>query len=195
MKAAAFLVGDERKIAEEIRAWSATVLEVENPFFNNLPPCPYAKKAWQDERVGFKFKYEKGYQELYSCLSQWEDTLDVLLVVDRNYDADPERFHDYLDELNEAIANGFFIDKDFWLMGFHPDDEPNEYLDDESFTHVIDEPYAIIFLQRLSKVQDAADKLAKNGYYETYFDEYDVEELFAKRTELHRRLNHGNEAA
>jgi hypothetical protein len=41
-----FFVGKEKKIYNEIREWSRTLLEKKNPEFNGLPACPYAKAAW-----------------------------------------------------------------------------------------------------------------------------------------------------
>ena len=38
-------------IAEEIRQWSETVLEISSDDFNGLPPCPYAKQAWMQDKV------------------------------------------------------------------------------------------------------------------------------------------------
>jgi hypothetical protein len=73
-------------------------------------------------------------------------------------------------------------------MGFHPNDDCNDFIDDSSFLQLVEDEYAMIFVQRLSKVQEAADKLAKKGYYDKYLEEYNVEELFQKRETLYRRL-------
>jgi hypothetical protein len=75
-----------------------------------------------------------------------------------------------------------------WLMGFHPHDEPNDFIDDNSFMQIVEDEYAMIFVQRLSKVQESADKLAKKGYYDNYLEEYDAEHIFQKRELLYRRL-------
>ena len=41
----------EKLIEAEIRKWSADVLEEKSEVFNNLPPCPYARAAWDKEKV------------------------------------------------------------------------------------------------------------------------------------------------
>jgi hypothetical protein len=185
---------DEREIVEEIRAWSAHALEKNNPYFNGLPPCPYAKKAWQDERVAIIFKYG-GNQCLFSVLTEFNAGLDLVIIVDRNNPGTSEQFHDYLDGLNEAISRGIFGDRDLWVMGFHPEDGPNELIDDGTFEPQVDTSYAMIFVQRLSKVQEAADKLKQMGYYDAYLAEYDAAELYEKRETLYRRLKNGDEPA
>jgi hypothetical protein len=50
-------------------------------------------------------------------------------------------------------------------------------------------------VQRLSKVQEAADKLKQMGYYEAYLAEHDAADLFEKRETLYRRLKNGNESS
>ena len=42
-------------IKKEIRDWSRYALEVPNPDFNNLPACPYAQAAWQEDKVEIIF--------------------------------------------------------------------------------------------------------------------------------------------
>ena len=45
----------------EIRSWSKHQLESPNADFNNIPACPYAKKAWDDDKVKFAFKTDFGF--------------------------------------------------------------------------------------------------------------------------------------
>lgn len=183
----------EKAVYHELVDWSATVLEKPNPLFNNLPPCPYAKQAWFDGRVAVIFKYETNKQSLYSTVSQFDDNFDVAIIVDFKYDKDPDLFHTYLDEMNDVIADGMFIDRDVWVMGFHPDDDESEFVQDIDFQPQIDAEYAMIFVQRLSKLQEAADKLDKKGYYDTYNGEYNAREIYEKRERLYRRLKNGDE--
>lgn len=188
-----FDMGKEREICQEIMAWSDHTLQKPNPYYNGLPPCPYAKKAWEENKVAILFKYEDSFQALYSTISQWEDELDLVIIVDLAFEKDPDRFHYFLDGLNDAISDGIFIDRDMWVMGFHPHDEANDFIDDQSFMQMVDDEYAMVFVQRLSKVQESADKLAEKGYYDNYLEEYDAEEIFQKRAKLYRRLKNGNE--
>jgi hypothetical protein len=78
-------------------------------------------------------------------------------------------------------------------MGFHPDDEPSDFVEDLIFDYEVDTSYSMIFVQRLSKLQEAADKLNKNGYYDSYEGEYNAFDIYEKRRELYRRLKNGDE--
>jgi len=195
MNVSFFSAPKERAIVEEILAWSAQVLEAPSDHFNGLPPCPYAKKAWSEDRVSLIFKYEHNYQCLWSTLSQFDDAFDLVIIVDLAEDRDPETFHQYLNGVNEAVAKGVFIDKDLWVMGFHPDDDPNDFVEDVSFEAGTDETYAMIFVQRLTKLHVAADKLHKKGYYAAYDGLYDSDGIYARRAELYRRLTDGDETS
>jgi hypothetical protein len=188
-----FNIGKEKQICQEIMAWSDHTLQKPSPYYNGLPPCPYAKKAWEDNKVAILFKYENNFQALYSTISQWSDDLDLVLIVDMEFEKDPQKFHSFLEGVNGAIAEGIFIDKDVWVMGFHPHDEPNDFIDDQSFMQMVDDEYAMIFVQRLSTVQESADKLVEKGYYDNYLEEYNVAEIFETRSNLYRRLKNGDE--
>jgi hypothetical protein len=80
-------------------------------------------------------------------------------------------------------------------MGFHPDDEITEAAEATAIEAVTDTEYSMIFVQRLSKLQEAADKLDKKGYYGIYDPEYNALEIYAKRKKLYRRLKNGDETS
>jgi len=189
-----FYIGDEKQIFEEIRAWSAYALEKKNPFFNDLPPCPYAKRAWLDGKVAVIFQYG-GSQALINTMAHFNDEFDLIILVNTFYRRDADSFHQELSDYNDAIADGLFGDPDLWLMGFHPDDDSNDFVDDGEFEPHINTPYAMTFVQRLSKVQESAYILKDLGYYDKYSEEYDVAAIFEQRERLYRRLKDGNESS
>ena len=183
----------EKALVNEIMGWSKAALEEPSVHFNGLPPCPFAKKAWLDNKVSVIFKKEDSYQTLYSCISQYDDTFDLIIIVDLKNTKNPEDFHEYLDTLNDKISEGMFIDKDIWLMGFNPEDEPSDFVADVTFNYEVDDEYSLIFVQRLSKLQESANKLDKKGYYDSYKEEYNSLEIYQNRENLYRRLKDGNE--
>jgi hypothetical protein len=146
----------EQKICEEIREWSRFALEKPNKNYNNLPSCPYAKKAWVDKKVNFAFKNKKNNELIHILINNFNDNKDLVIVVDMNYENN-EKFHDNLNFLNNCIHNGEFI-------------------------------------QRLTKLQESANKLKKLGYYDKYYKEYDVESIYQQRELYYRRLKNGNES-
>ena len=58
------------KIEADIRKWSHEFLEVPNAKLNGLPPCPYAKQAWLDNKVIFSIN--TGVDGLAKEVAQFE---------------------------------------------------------------------------------------------------------------------------
>ena len=181
-------MGLEKEICDEIKAWSQYALETPNEEYGNLPVCAYAKQTWEDKKVGFSFKYCPSYQSLYTLTSTFDTCFDVTILVDLDYEKDSEKFHQYLVDLNEAISNGFFIQKDVWVMGFHPDDSVNEAIDDGTFEPLVETEYAMIFIQKLTKLQKAAKKLKQTGYYQHYFGDDNPPHVFELREHFYNKL-------
>ena len=177
----------EQKICDEIKAWSKYALEIPNENYNNLPSCPYAKAAWKNNKVGFAVKTTNNYDIVYTLINKFHDSKELIIVIDLCYE-DNETFHNNLTNLNELIHQKKFDQRDIWLMGFHPDDDVNELIDDGSFDEIVSEEYSLIFVQRLSKLHDSANKLKKLGYYDNYYNRYDVEDIYKQRETYYRRL-------
>jgi hypothetical protein len=38
-------------IEADLRSWSREVLEAPSPHLGGMPPCPYARKAWRENKV------------------------------------------------------------------------------------------------------------------------------------------------
>ena len=186
-----FYTGLEKDVSEEIRAWSLHALEKPNVDYNNFPVCPFAAKAWQDDTVGITLKYDTSIQPLYSIISAYNDQFELIILVDLEYEPDEEKFHQHLEDLNEAISEGIFIDKDMYLMGFHPESESNELIDDTTFETKVDTLYAMIFIQRLSLLCKSSEKLMSKGYYNRKQGSYDIKAVLTRRNELYRRLKSG----
>jgi len=178
---------DEVKIVEEIKAWSKHALEVPNKNYNNLPSCPYAKSAWKNKKVSFALKNTDSYDIVYTLINKFHDSKDLIIIIDKCYE-DNDIFHNNLSNLNALIHDKKFDQRDIWLMGFHPDDDVNELIDDGSFDEIVSEEYSLIFVQRLSKLQESANKLKKLGYYDNYYNRYDVEDIYKQRENYYRRL-------
>jgi hypothetical protein len=177
----------EDKICEEIRQWSKHALEIPNENYNNLPSCPYAKAAWKNNKVSFALKTKKNYDIVYSLVNNFHDSKELIIVIDLCFENN-EIFHNNLTNLNELIHQNKFDQQDIWLMGFHPDDDVNELIDDGSFDEIVSEEYSLIFVQRLSKLQESANKLKKLGYYDNYYNMYNVEDIYEQRENYYRRL-------
>lgn len=158
-------------IEEDLRDWSAKVLEVPNPILGGIPACPFARKAWLDDRVSVVECEDIFKQTIIECGNF--DPLNKGLVICASYNLpDAEDMNDWVMSMNALAAKA-----DLHLMVFHPDYGAEEagldFLYDHNWESKIEHLYCMIFIQSLSEVDDASLILENQGYYDVYpEDEY-----------------------
>ena len=156
---------DVHRVEVDIRKWSKDFLEIPNAKLNGLPPCPYARKAWADDKV--VFSVNTGLDGLTEEVRRFEEHDYDIVVWACDKDIPEMQYLDgYCDGINEVLS---VLGKDMHLMVFHPDFDAVtaglEFLDDEGITDQELE-YAMVFVQKLSTLDDAALSLEKSGYYQ-----------------------------
>jgi len=173
-------------IAEDLRSWSKHVLEVPNEHLNGLPACPYAKKAWQDNKVKIVETKNIYKETLRQCFEFKSHQHEVVICASFNI-PDMEDFQSWCEKRNDLLAN-----EDLHIMGFHPEYGAEEadldFLYEHSWESSVRDEYCMVFIQSLSQVDDASLKLEKLEYYKVY-PENEYQELVVKR----REKRHGNE--
>lgn len=170
-------------IEADIRKWSNEFLEVPNAKLNGLPPCPYAKQAWLDRKVTFSIN--TGLEGLVKEVADFDlHTFDIVVWATQLL-PDMEYLDGFCDGINEALA---VANKDMHLMVFHPDYDAEEAGLEFLVDDVTDEDlnYCMVFVQRLSTLDDASLSLEKSGYYQHFPDDV-YESLVLDR----RRLRNG----
>lgn len=128
-----------------------------------LPLCPFAKPAYDAGRV--KVVDVTGKEMLWLEVLSWVPkvgtsytTYDVVVVYDKEYSSDYDSLEATTDQLNDlASAAGMNL----WAL-----------------SHLSEA--AVIFLQKLTDLDDAAAKLEKLGYY-AHYTPADYERLIADR--------------
>lgn len=173
-------------IEADLRSWSREVLEAPSPHLNGMPPCPYARKAWRENKVLVIESDNFAADVARYCRDFYE--FDKELIVVGTYDI-PD-----LDDLSGLIEELNVTHPSLHCMQFHPDygadDAGLDFLTDNDWESSVDNEYCMVFIQDLALVVATSDRLEALGYYSAYpSDEY--EELVVNRK---RRLSHGNEA-
>ena len=121
------------------------------------------------------------------------------LILDRTYDLlicasydlpTAEDMSRWVNKMNTAMASN-----NAYFMCFHPEygaeDAQLDFLYDHVWESAIPEDYCMIFVQRLTDVDDKSQQLEKLGYYQA-FDQGEYDSLVLQRREL-RNKYHGNE--
>jgi len=173
-------------IADDLREWSMNVLEVPNPHLDGLPACPYAKKAWQDNKVKI-VETKNIYKETLRQCNEFADNAYDLTICASFTIPNMQEFSTWCEERNNLLAK-----HDLHIMGFHPEFGAEEaeldFLYEHSWESSVKDEYCMVFIQSLSQVDDASLKLEKLDYYKVYpEDEY--QELVINR----RTKRNGNE--
>ncbi len=171
-------------IEADIRKWSKDFLEIPNAKLNGLPPCPYAKQAWLDKKVTFSIN--TGLAGLVKAVEDFDlHTFDIVVWATELL-PDMEYLDGFCDGINEALA---IANRDMHLMVFHPDYDAEEagldFLVEDDVTDT-DLVYCMVFVQKLSLLDDASLSLEKSGYYQ-HFPEDTYNSLVVER----RRLRNG----
>jgi len=172
-------------IEADLRSWSREVLEVPNPHLGGLPACPFARQAWRENKV-LVVETDAFMDDCRKFCADFTG-LEKDLVVVATYDIpDIDDLAEFVEELHLEFPN-------LHCMQFHPEygaeDAGLDFLSDNDWESATDHEYSMLFIQDLSLVVEASDKLEPLGYYEAYpADEY--ESLVAQRK---RRLIHGDE--
>ena len=178
----------EQSISKEIREWS--FYNIEQPISKDsaISMCPYARKAWEDDRVSIAFKHDKSFLPVYEAIEQFDDLFDITVVVDIFYESTAYDFHHRIESINYEKAEGKFNDLNIWVMGSHPDDDHNAASDDSDFVQSNDISYAMIYVQRLAYLQEAANKLKHTNYYQLVFGDREPDHVFGTREYFYNQL-------
>ena len=182
---------------QNLKNWILDYLSKPNPFFNDLPPCPFAKKAWADDKVwiAVKTKHSTYKKELNDCLKNLDFTKkEILIFCDPYYSYSPDELHYATEEYNE-----WYNRKDIYFMSFHPSNpatvEEQEFLvapteNKEVHESYPEHKYSMMLIQKFSQLQQASDKLHRQGYYKLWPDEY-YQDVVVSRANKYKKINGG----
>ena len=184
-----------KQIIEDVRIWSKHFLEVPNLHLGGVPACPFAKKAWLDKKVwvAVKTKNSTYKKELNDCLKNLDFTKkEILIFCDPYFSYSPDELHLATEDFNE-----WYNRKDFYFMSFHPSnpatEEEQKFLvspNNDTNLSGPDYKYSMMLVQKFSQLQEASDKLHKQGYYEMWPDEY-YQEVVVSRANKYKKINGG----
>ena len=89
-------------VEQDIRNWSKNFLEVPNVKLNGLPPCPYAAKAWAEDKV--MFSINTGLEGLRYEVEIFDShDYDIIVWADEEM-PEMEYLDGWCDGINEALS-------------------------------------------------------------------------------------------
>ena len=184
-----------KQIIEDVRIWSKHFLEVPNLHLGGVPACPFAKKAWLDKKVwvAVKTKNSTYKKELNDCLKNLDFTKkEILIFCDPYFSYSPDELHVATEDFNE-----WYNRKDFYFMSFHPSnpatEEEQKFLvspNNDTNLSGPDYKYSMMLVQKFSQLQEASDKLHKQGYYSQWPKGY-YRDVVVSREDKYKKINGG----
>ena len=142
-------------MTKEVEDWINEVISKPNKIFGNLPPCPYARKAWKDKKV--KVTYDRIVSEQdYEKVKSGE--LDLIMIIQQGANIDE------LYEFKHYLENT--LGKDFVVLEDHPE------LKEEVGGMNLNFGKPVLFVQNRKKLTEARKFLETKDYYKNFDKEY-----------------------
>lgn len=149
---------DQQKIKTELDRWLVEFVEVNNSALNNWPPCPYAKAARLSGMIGTVFCEVSEFDSVVRESIEQLQHKDVIVVCFDHNMIDPVELQSWVAGMNKMLMS-----MDYVILEDHPN--APEYVNQlkMNFGHC-----GLLVIQRLSKLNNAADKLRSLGYYDSW---------------------------
>ena len=142
-------------MTKEVEDWINETISKPNEIFGNLPPCPYARKAWKDKKV--KVTYDRIVSEQdYEKVKSGE--LDLIMIIQQGANIDE------LYEFKHYLENT--LGKDFVVLEDHPE------LKEEVSGMNLNFGKPVLFVQNRNKLTEARKFLETKDYYKNFDKEY-----------------------
>lgn len=135
---------------ELIEEWVHNDLSVIDPDIGHAP-CPFAKKALKDDKllVVECLDREDLWRTIAAKCKNFNKKYSVIICLEE----EPSQTYEEVESACVAMNEWFACNKlDLWLLSFQTD-------------------FTMVFIQRLSELDDASKILEKTGYYENYSKE------------------------
>jgi hypothetical protein len=155
----------------DVIGWMVNFVEKPNPLLNNWAPCPYARQARINGQVSVDVGTNPAVDLANIANTSWPDTKEVAVLIYDPVEWDLKKFRSAWQPAQDKLLAplGLFVLED------HPED--TETVKGVSMNQGT---WAILFVQRLLKLQEAASQLATKGYYNDWPEEY-LKDLFHGR--------------
>ena len=139
-------------ITSQIETWITTVLDTPNSKFGNLPPCPYAKKAWVEGNVSVKM-----FDDVQSFTPQdWDKEVNIYVM---NPWISSELLSEMAKNYNSMYSDYLFLE------------EHHDLIEDVGGFVVNQGKLILLIVQDRKPLEEARKKLQETNYYENWTPE------------------------
>lgn len=141
----------------KLNQWLIDFVEKPNPLLNNWPPCPYARQARVNNKIHIVFDSPLAIANYVSFLENY----DVVVLCFNHLEFTATQI-----ELFTRHINSILMSKDYVVLEDHPNTE--EFINGVKMNF---SECGLMVLQKLSKLNSAADQLQDKDYYHAWSKE------------------------
>lgn len=152
---------DQQQIRQRLVAWLVDFVEKPNPMLNGWAPCPFARKARVTDRFDIQFATAHNLEDIIESAAQQLSNRDVVAVCVDPADISAADLSNRVEQLNARL-----MPQDVLLLEDHPAD-----VEIVNGVHMNFGACAIVFVQQLSKINEASEQLRQRGYYDCWSQE------------------------
>lgn len=149
---------DQQKIKTELDRWMVEFVEANNSELDNWSPCPYARAARLGGMIGTVFATPAEFVDVIRESIATLENKDVVVVCFDHHYINPEHLQEFVAGMNATL-----MPADYVILEDHPDTP--EYVNGVKMNFGL---CGLLVIQRLSKLNNAADKLRAQGYYDSW---------------------------
>lgn len=163
---------NQQQIKDRLNQWMIEFVEASNSQLNDWPPCPYARAARLGNMISVVFAEPMEFVPVVRESMANLEHKDVVVVCFDHHNISPEDLQEFV-----ASMNTMLMPTDYVILEDHPDSP--EYVNGVKMNFGL---CGLLVIQRLSKLNNAADKLKSQGYYDTW-DQAALDEVVTWRYE------------
>ena len=141
---------------QKIEDWILDFLSKPNSAFDNIPPCPYAKKAWLDGNV--EVKEFISFAEMRKDIDNWNKEVIIYLFQETMLPRCTE-LQVLASKFNDEFPDFLFLE------------ETPELVEDVAGVIVNQGDLCMMIVQKRKELEEAREELKKTGYYDNWTDE------------------------
>lgn len=143
------------EIIKELTEYLENFVEKPHPCFNNLPICPFVRKARLDNEIWFHLGFQSTeiIEKIHEFIKQDKKKILWIINPDKNYSL--KETYEFIDNIQSQVK-----ELDVELFGGHPED-PFKIGD----LYTRREPYPNFVVQSKKTLEEARNSLKKTNYY------------------------------
>lgn len=149
---------NKKELLIELNKWLSEFVEKPNAALDMWSVCPYARQARLKDKIEIILVEGNDFEKAINQAKIYLDSKDVVIMA---FDHELVSYQN-LQQLVENI-NKKFMQDNYVILEDHPD-QP-EFINGEKMNFGY---CGILLMQRLSELNDAADKLREKGYYNNW---------------------------